>query len=223
MNDHAEPSTATAHRYWDQVWRSSDGCAPWSEPDPWVVATMPRLRALGARRVLDLGCGLGRHALYLASVGFNCVAVDASHAAIASVAADARGAGLELELREAGFTELPDPDGSFDYVLAFNVIYHGDEATVSSALTDIRRVLRPGGLYQCTMLSKRNSQYGRGIEIAPNTFVQPGADDDKTHPHLYCDIHDLLRLHTSMELLAVETRDQGAPGSEHWHCLFWNP
>jgi SAM-dependent methyltransferase len=37
------------------------------EPHPAAVAILPQLHARGAKRVLDLGCGFGRHALLLAS------------------------------------------------------------------------------------------------------------------------------------------------------------
>ena len=99
-------------------------------------------------------------------------------------------------------TDLPFADDAFDYLLSFNVIYHGDPNIVSRALAEIRRVLRPGGTWilQLTMLSKRNVNYGRGDEIAPDTFVDRTADDDKVHPHFYCNAGELMVLLQGFEL-----------------------
>ncbi len=58
-------------------------------------------------------------------------------------------------------------DAVFDYVLAFNVIYHGDRPIVERTIAEIARVLKAGGLYQGTMLSKRNTRYGCGLEVCP--------------------------------------------------------
>src|SRR5690606_13015627 len=156
------------------------------EPDPDVAAAVPLLRARGARSVLDLGCGVGRHACFLAGAGFAVQAMDASAAGLEHAAREAHGCGLDIAFREGLMTELPYPDASFDYVLSFNVIYHGDGGVVARAVSEIYRVLKPGGLFHGTLLSKRNDHYGRGEEIAPDTFVIAGAEGDKGHPHFYC-------------------------------------
>ena len=70
----------TAVEAWDKRWATSEGRADWLEPHPAVVAILPELRARGAKRVLDLGCGVGRHALLLAEHGFNVEALDGSPA-----------------------------------------------------------------------------------------------------------------------------------------------
>lgn len=210
----------TAYFYWDQMWRTDEGRADWSTPHPWVVASVEPLRDRGVRNVLDLGCGIGRHSLYLAAEGFAVRAVDRSDAAVAHVRTEAAGHGLAVAVDVADVTDLPCPTASVDLVLAFNVVYHADEVALGRALAEVRRVLRPGGLYQSTMLSKRNAQYGRGVEVSPNTFVQPEAEDDKVHPHLYVDAADLVRLHRGFELLNGFDAEQSAPGSYHWHCLF---
>ena len=91
-------------------------------------------------------------------------------------------------------TDLLFSKDSFDYLLSLNVIYHGDADVVRQTLSEIRRVLKPDGLYQGTMLSKRNKQYGIGSEIAPDTFVCNGCEDEKEHPHFYCNAAELLDL-----------------------------
>jgi hypothetical protein len=57
------PVSQTAVEAWDQRWATSEGRDDWLEPHPAVVAILPELHPRGARRVLDLGCGVGRHAL----------------------------------------------------------------------------------------------------------------------------------------------------------------
>lgn len=120
----------------------------------------------------------------------------------------------------ADTSDLPFADASFDAVLAFNVVYHGDSDDVLASAAEITRLLRPSGRYATTMLSKRNTEYGKGVEVAPGTFIQPEAKDDKVHRHLYCDAADLIRLHPGLELLACQDVSQAAAGSFHWHCEF---
>ncbi|MGW4687680.1 methyltransferase domain-containing protein [Streptomyces sp. HUAS TT3] len=213
----------TAHLYWDEVWRTDSGRADWSRPHPWVVDEAARLQELGAKDVLDLGCGVGRHALYFAEAGFATSGTDASEAAVRAAREEGDRRGAELALDVGDFTELPYADDSFDYVLAFNVVYHNDEAGLAKVLDEVRRVLRPGGIYQSTMLSKRNGEYGRGNEVSPNTFCQPEATDDKVHPHMYVDAADLLRLHEGFRLLSATDAEHARPGSFHWHCVFELP
>ncbi len=210
----------TAHLYWDRMWRTDEGRADWSKPHPWVAEVAGRLRGQGVRDVVDLGCGVGRHALHLAAEGFAVRAIDRSDAAVAFARDEAAKRELPVKVDIADVTYLPYPTADVDYVLAFNVVYHADEDGLGRALSEVRRVLRPGGYYQTTMLSKRNAQYGRGIEVTANTFVQPDAEDDKVHPHLYVDAGDLVRLHRGFQLLSAFDAEQSAPGSYHWHCLF---
>jgi hypothetical protein len=47
-----------------------------------------------------------------------------------------------------------------------------------SCWQEIWRVLKPGALYQGTMLPTRNINYGRGRTVAPDTFVVDGAGSD---------------------------------------------
>jgi tellurite methyltransferase len=220
VNEGTAHTVATAHRYWDETWKTENGRAQWSEADQWVAEVVPLLRGRGARRTLDLGCGPGRHTLFFARARFESYGLDGSAGAIEYASKAGAEAGVQLALKHGDLITLPYPDGFFDYVLAFNVVYHGTEQTLTRTLSEIRRILRPGGLYQCTMLSKRNIEYGRGDEVSPNAFVQWQGGGDKTHPHMYADAPDLLRLHTGFDLLFAKDHDQTGAGEYHWYCLF---
>ena len=211
--------TATAHHSWDERWKSGDGREEWLSPDPLVLQWAQARRELGEETALDLGCGVGRHSLALARLGYVTTAFDASLAGLDYARQAANEEGLAIVFERGNMTALPFPDASFDYVLALNVIYHGDAVVVRQTLQEIRRVLKPGGVYQGTMLSKRNARYGEGQEVAPGTFVKPGAGGDKDHPHFYCDARELVDLFDGFEVLALQDHEQKGPGTWHWYVV----
>jgi SAM-dependent methyltransferase len=145
--------------------------------------------------------------------------MDASASGLDYAAQQARDLGLAVTFRDGLMTELPYADGSFDFVLSFNVIYHGDGGVVSQAISEIHRVLKPGGIFQGTLLSKRHGNFGRGKAIAPNTFVVDGAEGDKSHPHFYCNAAEAVKLFEDFELLSLFDREHEKPGTYHWHLL----
>lgn len=209
---------STAYLDWEVRWRSDEGRSDWLEPEVDVRNLSASLLSSGARRVLDLGCGVGRHSLHLASLGFSVCALDASKSGINHALGTAGKAKNRIDFRVGAMTDLPYEDDSFDYVLAWNVIYHGDGTVVRRCIREISRVLKPGCLYQGTMLSKRNINYRSGREVAPNTLVG-GDTSDKEHPHYYCNARDLIELFEGFEIMSLSDREQKKPGSYHWHLV----
>ena len=205
---------ATAVEAWDERWATPEGRADWLEPHPAVAAMVPVLKACGAQHALDLGCGVGRHALLFAERGFAVEAIDGAGAGPDFAGREAVARGLRLSLRRADVDALPFADASFDYVLSWNVIFHGTLGDVGRRLAEIWRVLKPGGLYQGT---KRDAQFGRGRPVAPDTFIR--GSDAKAHPHYYCDLAGLAALFAGFELLSLTQEEQRRPGSWHWHIL----
>lgn len=212
--------TDSAHVYWDAEWQKADGASKWARAEVEVMEHAARLPA-GAR-VLDLGAGIGRHALALARTGMRVAALDASEQSVKVIGLAAQAAGLEIEVRQGAMTELPFADAAFDHVLSWNVIYHGDEGVVARTLAEVRRVLRPGGTFMATMLSARRlpveQAKARGYEVSPGCWVFEG-EGDKVHPHYFCDAARLIALLEGFEVMRLEDREHDSPGSWHWHLL----
>jgi tellurite methyltransferase len=208
---------ATAIDAWDKRWATEEGRADWLDPEPDVVALLPELKARGVRRALDLGCGVGRHALFLAEQGLMVEAIDGSAAGLKVTRETAQARGVSLGLRQATADALPFDDASFDFVLSWNVIHHGTMGDVGCRLAEVWRVLKSGALYQGTMLPTSNINYGRGRSVAPDTFVVD--DSERGHPHFYCDAATLVALFAGFELLSLKQQQHRKPGSWHWHIV----
>ncbi len=214
-----DADTATAFMAWDNRWSSEQGRADWIAPENDVRRIVPELKKRGAVNLLDLGCGIGRHYLFLASQGFRVFGTDASPNARELTKKAALEAGLAVDIRHSLMTDLPYEDGFFDYVLAWNVIYHGTQDVVNRTLSEIHRVLRPQGVFQGTMLSKRDSYYGLGRRVDANTFIAEVEDEEKQHPHFYCNGAELVSLLTGFEILSLQLCEQKRPGSYHWNIV----
>jgi len=71
-------------------------------------------------------------------------------------------------------TEIPYPDGFFDLVIAYNVIYHTTFGGMKDLVQTVHRKLRPGGYFFVTLKSSEGWLYGQGVEIEKNTFLRSG-------------------------------------------------
>ncbi|MFI9358663.1 methyltransferase domain-containing protein [Streptomyces lydicus] len=98
-------------------------------------------------RVLEVGCGVGAQTVHLAhsSPGARITAVDLSEESLTQARAHVTAHAPEADVtwHRADLHQLPYSDGHFDHLFACFVLEHLRDP--AQALTELRRVLRPGG------------------------------------------------------------------------------
>lgn len=110
---------------WEAFWDDESQHDWWERPAPEVLQLIAGLSPAAHPRALDLGCGLGRHAIALVQAGFQVTATDASATAIAHLDAWATRLGLSIRTRVGEVLTDTWPADAFDLVLAYNVIMAG--------------------------------------------------------------------------------------------------
>ena len=124
--------------------------------------------AWAAARALDLACGAGRNALYLASLGYAVDAWDISDVALAELAKElerrrAAGQALDVRARQVDLDTAVVPESSYDLVLDAFFLDR-------SLFPAMRAALRPGGLLVVHTLMRRCEHEDRN----PAHLLEPG-------------------------------------------------
>ena len=130
---------------WDRKY--TDGLPMLTEPDPFFISAYEKFVVQSfpeAGTALDLAGGIGRHALWLASRGWQVTVVDVSDVAIARLSRSAQELGKKLELLVADASEYEFEPVRFDLILFF---FHLDR----SLFPKLASALKTGGLLVCKM------------------------------------------------------------------------
>ncbi len=122
-----------------------------------LTVDFDRLGLRRGDRVLDLGCGAGRHAFEMYRRGADVVALDQDADELATVRewfaamrdAGEVPAGAEADVKEGDALALPFADGEFDRVVAAEILEHVPDDL--GALAELVRVTRPGGTVALTV------------------------------------------------------------------------
>ena len=149
-------------RAWDERYRSEP--ALWGGPNP-VISTYVDDRAPG--RALDLGCGNGRHAVWLSELGWQATGVDFSAAAIEQ--ARRRATAVSWVVADVLTWQ---PEGRLDLVLV--AYLHLPLEQTSDLLRRALGWLEPGGRLVHLSHALANLRHGVGGPRAPALLPRPG-------------------------------------------------
>lgn len=149
----ADRWTAGAGSWWDSFYADRSKAVPFfvAKPDENLVSYLDR-GLITAGRALDVGCGPGRNAIHLASVGFTVTAVDLSPAAIAWAQERAREAGHDIRFHcgDAFTRTAIDLGGPYNLIYDSGCFHHLPPHRRISYLALLDRALAPGGHFALT-------------------------------------------------------------------------
>ena len=163
------PSEAAA---WDEIYQSGEYRQHWeyAHPSPELCAIVAAGIAPVGATALDLGCGAGREAIFLARCGLQVIGVDISDEALRIARERARRIRVKVDWRQGSVFGLPVADASVDFINDRGLLHLIPERRRSALARELRRVLRPGGV-----LLIRGSSKSRG------TFVPISAKSIDRH------------------------------------------
>lgn len=165
---HRGPAAPHGSDEWDALYGESDRI--WSgRPNGALVAAVA---GLPPGRALDVGCGEGADAVWLAQRGWEMTGLDVSAVALARAGAAARSAGVDVRWLHSGLVGAPLPSGRFDLVSAQY------PALLRTPDQDAERVLlaavAPGGTLLVVHHAGLDAEQAREHGFDPADYVSPG-------------------------------------------------
>ncbi len=135
-------------------------------PSSWLVTHREAVLSADGRRALDVACGDGRNAAYLAELGFEVHAVDVSDVAIDAVRATAADRGLAIDASQSDLEADGLPEGPYDVIVQINYLQR-------DLLASLARTLAPGGVLIVETFTRADrEELGNGV--GSRYLLEPG-------------------------------------------------
>ncbi|MFI9001099.1 class I SAM-dependent methyltransferase [Streptomyces sp. NPDC053541] len=177
MADEEQGLAEEQRRHWQETYAAHPGMYG-ERPSAPALHAAGVFRAAGARDVLELGTGHGRDALYFAREGFTVRAADFSPTGLEQLrtAAHTQGVAARVTTLVHDVREpLPLPDDSVDAVFAHMLLCMAlSTEEIRAAVSEVRRVLRPGGSLVYTVRHTGDAHYGAGTAHGDDIYEHGG-------------------------------------------------
>jgi SAM-dependent methyltransferase len=152
---------------WNEKWRER-GAGARAEPSRFLVEEVSEL---SPGRALDLACGAGRNAIWLAERGWRVTAVDYSEVGLAEAKRRSAERGVDVDWVLADLTEWLPPAGAFDLVCVFYLQLPAEERRL--VLSRAAAALAPGGTILVVGHDLANLTEGYGGPTSADVLYTP--------------------------------------------------
>jgi len=169
-------------------------------------------RTQGVRRILDLGCGTGRHLALLSQAGFEVSGFDSSKTALDLAMKWLQEEELTADVRLGKMEEpFPYPDGHFDAVISIQVIHHNLLQDILTTIREVVRVLKIGGYIFITVpilgpKPENPDDDWKLQQVEDGTFI-PQSGPESGIPHHYFTEEELHETFSNFKILEMYMDD----------------
>lgn len=179
----------------------------WNKASDEFLPVALRWKELKKKTVLDIGCGRGRHSLFLAEMGFDVTATDISPEGIEQLQKEAKKRKLDGRIKTlvCDMLELPFKKNSFDCVLGFHSIFHTDYAGLKKVIRKITGMLKENGQLYITFNSKSNPSFraGDNTVVDDYTIIRHRGIEEGV-PHTFLEHKDIVELLADYKILKLQ-------------------
>jgi len=135
---------------------------PWNcETPPEALVTLVKSGKIRPCRTVDLGCGAGNYAIYLASLGFEVIGIDSAPAAIQIAQENAQKQGVKCRFVVADLLgDLHEVNDTFDFAYDWEVMHHIFPEDRKTYVENVYKLLKPGAPYLSVCFSDEDPQFG---------------------------------------------------------------
>lgn len=149
---------------WDTFYSDRERKIPFFEnhPDENLVEYIKKKRLVGGK-ALELGCGPGRNAIYMARNGFHVDAVDQSEEGLGWAKERAKDQRVQVNFIQSNIFDLEIEEGSYDLVYDSGCFHHIPPHRRMSYIELVNKALKPGGLFALTCFVEGGELGGTGI------------------------------------------------------------
>lgn len=134
--------------------------------------------------ILDIGSGRGLTGKNLAEMGFKVIGIDFEKEIVNKVNAEVKNWGLEGKLKfvEADVFDIPFTDTSFDGICDFGLFENVYKEDWAAYVSEINRVLKPGGFYLNVSLSRKTKSF---LNFSPINSGDGEYENSDAHYHFF--------------------------------------
>lgn len=194
MNDKlVDESLKKAQKKWEEHWSSIMLEYPDEAVIRYIMDESTRKAGSGQNRILDFGCGTGRHAILMAKNGYRVTAMDYVASCLDKLKLWADKEQLSIEILQNQALKLPSRDKSFDIIVAWGSVFLSRKEQVIELLKELNRVLELCGKIIIECRSQEDDAYQN-----MDRYIKDGICTEVA-PDCYLDIHNIVRYYPSYD------------------------
>ncbi|MHA2070453.1 MAG: class I SAM-dependent methyltransferase [Candidatus Thorarchaeota archaeon] len=160
------------------------------------------------KKVLDVGCGSGRHLVYLSKRGFETYGFDVSQSALSLAHEWLEEEGLQATIIKHQMEQrFPYQDSFFDAVISTQVIHHNRMREILFTVSEIERVLRLGGVIFVSFpifseVPSEGKKDWKLEQIEPGTYI-PHRGPEAGIPHHYFTEGEIYKVFVNFDIQSI--------------------